>query len=171
MSEHVLRAAAQLPQAPESHRDAILFCIIIGSQGHADAINRLRLTQRQAAAVRSCAALVQGAGYVASPSRRSSEAAAVFQRQSLLGVEAFALLADEPRAAVLARRYLQSWRLLKPRLNGNDVQALGVPPGPDVGRVLDMLLNARIDNETGNRADEEALVHAARSRLSIADVS
>jgi hypothetical protein len=47
---------------------------------------------------------------------------------------------------------------IAPELRGGDVIALGVPPGPEVARVLDALRDARIDEELGDREGEAEYV-------------
>ena len=53
------------------------------------------------------------------------------------------------------RRYLAEWWSVAPRLRGNDLLALGVPPGPAVGEALRELRRARLDGETASVQDEE----------------
>ncbi len=60
--------------------------------------------------------------------------------------------------AKLVRRYMSQWRDLRPRLNGDDVLALGVPPGPAVGGALRALTAARLRGEVPDKAAECALV-------------
>ncbi len=55
--------------------------------------------------------------------------------------------------------YLAEGRAVQPRLTGGDVLALGVPPGPDVGRALAMLRRKRLDGAAGSVAEERRLVN------------
>jgi len=50
--------------------------------------------------------------------------------------------------------YFHRYRNLKSELKGKDLKAMGIPPGPIYRQVLDELLDARIDREVENRADE-----------------
>ena len=54
--------------------------------------------------------------------------------------------------------YLEHARHLKPVLRGDDVIALGVPRGPEVGEALRRLSVARLDGEVKTRGDEEVFV-------------
>ncbi|MBM4442280.1 MAG: hypothetical protein FJ027_17825, partial [Candidatus Rokubacteria bacterium] len=45
-------------------------------------------------------------------------------------------------------------------LRGDDVIALGVPPGPRVAAALEALRDARLDGEVSERSEEEAFVRA-----------
>jgi poly(A) polymerase/tRNA nucleotidyltransferase (CCA-adding enzyme) len=49
-------------------------------------------------------------------------------------------------------------RAVRPALRGDDVTALGVPPGPEVARVLSALRDARLDGTVVEQDDERALV-------------
>ena len=55
--------------------------------------------------------------------------------------------------------YLTKLRYLKPRLNGDDVKELGVPPGHNVGKILAALHKAKLNGEMRTKQDEEKLVH------------
>ncbi|MFW6125727.1 MAG: hypothetical protein ACOC58_01355, partial [Chloroflexota bacterium] len=55
--------------------------------------------------------------------------------------------------------YLDRLRYVRPRLDGKDLKNLGVRPGPDVGKLLQRLLEAKLDERTSTREEEESLVH------------
>lgn len=61
-------------------------------------------------------------------------------------------------AAAAIRRYLAELRGVRPTLNGADLQSLGVPPGPEIGRFLEKLRAARLDGEVSSAAGERRLV-------------
>ncbi len=154
------RAAAQLGTLPVSHRDAALLCILLSAAAPAgveQAMGRLEMTGRQAAIVGAFVALrAQEPKLMAAGLLRSS-AARLLSPRPVEAIEAFALVAQR-RAAEAARRYLASDRFVRPRLNGDDVQALGVPEGPRVGSALALLRAARLDGKTHSREDEVALI-------------
>ena len=54
--------------------------------------------------------------------------------------------------------YLERARHLKPALRGDDVIALGVPRGPEVGQALRRLKKAKLNGEVKTRRDEERFV-------------
>ncbi|HZS34084.1 MAG TPA: hypothetical protein VFC42_11970 [Methylomirabilota bacterium] len=63
------------------------------------------------------------------------------------------VLAGGGRAARYLDRYLREWRALRPLATGADVGALGVPPGPAVGRLLRELLAAQAAGRVRRRPD------------------
>ena len=58
-----------------------------------------------------------------------------------------------------------------PVLKGNDLKAMGLKPGPVYQRVLDRLLDARLDGEVTTEADEREFIARLRSSASSADLS
>ena len=157
----VVRALGHLPEVAPSHQDAVLFCLLLADApvGEAEAaIGRLALTGRQAEAVRGLLALRSDEGKLAQPSLRPSEAVELLMARPIDALEAFALIAQRRLAADRAHRYLEEWRFVRPRLNGREVEALGVAHGPQVGEVLSALRRARLDGRAKTRGDEMALV-------------
>lgn len=63
-----------------------------------------------------------------------------------------------PLAAAVAR-YLALLRPLQAALSGDDLRALGVPQGPQIGRLLAGLRAAVLDGQVSTRAEQEAWVN------------
>lgn len=59
-------------------------------------------------------------------------------------------------------QYLEKWQHIQTIMDGNDLLALGVPRGPEIGRLLDQLLTARLDGEITTEAEERAFIEALR---------
>ncbi len=51
-----------------------------------------------------------------------------------------------------------TYRRVKPILRGNDLKAMGLEPGPSYNRILDRLLDARLDGTVETETDERRLV-------------
>ncbi len=160
-----IRALRGLPRLAASHRDAALFCLLLtgASSGEAEgAVQRLALTGRQAGAVRGFLEVRRLEGRLGRASLHASTAARLLAGLPYTAIEALALVTEQPLAADRARRYLDEWRFIRPRLNGRDVEALGVPHGPQVGAAMVSLRDARLDGRTKDREDEMALVQRMR---------
>ena len=54
--------------------------------------------------------------------------------------------------------FLTSYQHVKPILKGTDLKAMGMKPGPQFKRVLDRLLEARLNGEVTTESDERGLV-------------
>jgi tRNA nucleotidyltransferase (CCA-adding enzyme) len=68
-----------------------------------------------------------------------------------------AAVAGTPYAALLDR-YQREWRHVETALDGNDLRALGLRPGPLYAVLLDELLSARLDGKVGDEEEERALL-------------
>jgi tRNA nucleotidyltransferase (CCA-adding enzyme) len=60
----------------------------------------------------------------------------------------------------LLDRYQREWRHVQTALDGNDLRALGLKPGPQYAYLLDQLLAARLDGRAAGEAEERALLAA-----------
>ena len=123
-------------------------------------IARLALTRRQADAVRALPAL---RGRAPRAGARPSETASFFAAQPAAAVWALAA-AGSGAAREQAHAYMARHRNVRPLLRGNDLLALGVPPGKPVGEALARLRTAKLDGEVRTRADEERLVRDGLAR-------
>jgi tRNA nucleotidyltransferase (CCA-adding enzyme) len=63
------------------------------------------------------------------------------------------LFAGTPEANCIVE-YLSRWNRMRPSINGDDLNRLGVPPGPAYRTILQSLRNAWLDGEI-NSTDEE----------------
>jgi tRNA nucleotidyltransferase (CCA-adding enzyme) len=54
--------------------------------------------------------------------------------------------------------YLENWRHVKPKTNGDDLKKLGLPPGPRYQQVLQRLREAWLDEEVHSENDELKLL-------------
>ena len=71
-------------------------------------------------------------------------------------------LAPDHQTRELLINFYTKWRHIRPILSGDDLLSLGVPQGPEIGKILKELLNARLDEIVRTRVAEEMFV---RNRL------
>lgn len=64
---------------------------------------------------------------------------------------------DQPPARENIRRYVSDWQHATALIDGHRLQALGLPAGPAVGRVLAALRDAVLDGEVSSAAQAETL--------------
>ena len=76
-------------------------------------------------------------------------------------IESCALAAGDATVARWLRLYLDELRHVRPLLDGDDLMALGVREGPEVGLLLTKLLDARLDGLVESVEDEETMVRRA----------
>ena len=73
---------------------------------------------------------------------------------------------DKPEQHEKLTRYIYQGRQMKTDISGADIIRMGVQPGPVIGRILDEVLAAKMDNESMSR--EEQLTLAGRRALQFA---
>ena len=67
-------------------------------------------------------------------------------------------LCDDRPIRDLLNAYATRARTLKPAATGDDLIALGIPPGPRYAEILDQLLDAYLDGEIENVEGEKELL-------------
>lgn len=80
-----------------------------------------------------------------------------------LDAEALAVFADYNASNLVRSRvheYLETWRHVRPFLTGNDLITLGIPSGPQIKEMIEILRSAHINGRVMNRQDEADLVVA-----------
>jgi len=112
--------------------------------------NKLRLAKKHVApALRSLAR------------HRSPKPSETYRALANLPNEGLVLLIAKARStgiAHLVSAYVATQQHVTPSLNGTDLKALGLKPGPIYKKILDRLLEARLNGEVKTKADERKLV-------------
>ena len=73
-------------------------------------------------------------------------------------IQANALASESPIVSRHLQLYLAKLRYVKPQLNGEDLKRMGIPSGPQLGKILEALHEARLNGEVKTREEEEKLV-------------
>lgn len=121
-------------------------------------ISRLNMPKAWATVVRDTVALRQQERVIADPALPPSRLCALLDGFSPVAVAVVAGLTDSPAVSRSLRRYLAALRHIKPALRGDDLLAMGVPPGPAVGVALAQLRAARQDGHIRDAAGERRWV-------------
>jgi len=112
--------------------------------------NKLRLAKKHVApALRSLA------------QHRSPKPSETYRALANLPNEGLVLLIAKARSKGIARlvsTYVATQQHVTPSLNGTDLKVLGLKPGPIYRKILDRLLEARLNGEVKTKADERKLV-------------
>ena len=120
--------------------------------------NRLRLPLPWARVAREAVRLMGRLDSLAAPGLAPSRLHGLLEGYSPEAVRACRLATG---SAIIRGRldlFIDSLSKVKPLLNGRDLQALGVPVGPRVGRALEALKRARLDGELATKEEEAAFV-------------
>ncbi len=155
---HHTDAEPLLMQEPIEHLYWGLLMLPLPAEAQAALIERLSLkgeTQR----------LVNGLRYLQENSELlrdlllpPSRAVEILDKAPLVAIALFRVIDVEPPIADVLRRYITEWRTVHAGLNGDDLQAMGLPRGPLYSKILTQLRAARLDGLIATRAEEMALV-------------
>ena len=121
-------------------------------------ISRLNMPKSWAAVVRDTLALREQERAIADRALPASRLCNLLAGRSPAAVAAVVGLTESAAAGRALRRYLTELRQIVPALRGEDLLALGVPPGPPVGAVLTQLRAARQDGQVTDAAGERQWV-------------
>ncbi|HRK88534.1 MAG TPA: hypothetical protein PK152_05325, partial [Anaerolineales bacterium] len=115
--------------------------------------NRLDFTNELTLSVWAAAQLKRGLPYLVG--MKPSEWTYALEKLPLLSIYAVYLVSREK--ALLD--YISLWRHVKPRTNGEDLKARGLPPGPRYSEILTELRAAWLDGVLSNNTEEEELLN------------
>ena len=68
------------------------------------------------------------------------------------------IASDSPVVQKHIQLFLDKLRYIKPILTGNDLIKMGIPSGPRIKEILNLLLDAKLDGKVKTRQDEERMV-------------
>ncbi len=75
------------------------------------------------------------------------------------------LASEDPQSCQVLVNYSTRWRKIKPTIDGHDLRALGLPPGPSYRRILNSLQDAWLNGEITSHEQEEALIQKLIHRI------
>ncbi|MCH8207116.1 MAG: CCA tRNA nucleotidyltransferase [Chloroflexi bacterium] len=121
-------------------------------------IARLNMDGRWARVVRDTGAVRDSLDQLAADGLAASTLHRLLNGLDLAAVRGCALATDDPRVTQRLELYDVELRHRRPALKGDDLMALGVPEGPEVGEILDSLVTATLDGLLATRDDEVRFV-------------
>jgi tRNA nucleotidyltransferase (CCA-adding enzyme) len=145
--------------------DQLGFCVLVDPYDDVvvQAVDeRLRFTAPVLRALRDRVRLHLDSDKLASAS--PADAVEILDGRAAVAVWTTGLIETDERARDACMAYLKRWRQVRPQLNGDDLLALGVPPGVKVGETLRMLRRAVIEGRAPTREDEVELARAGLGR-------
>ena len=116
------------------------------------------MPKSQALTLRDTFGLKAGLEELASPELSPSRIFRLLYGHSPPAITASSLASDSPMARQRLRLFLDKQRYVKTILTGNDLQNMGIAPGPRIKEILNLLHDARLDGKVISKQDEEKLV-------------
>lgn len=167
-----LRKVVSLASSEDKTGPDVCFAALFGPLSGADAegvIHRLRLPERQAALARDTIKLRESEAQIRAASGQPSELARALAGVEPATVSVWAELSSDKAVANALRHYVSDLRFVKPELSGTELLQMGAVEGPEVGRVLGRLRDARLDGTVVSKEEEVSLARdlLARSGVSL----
>ncbi|MBT3863164.1 MAG: CCA tRNA nucleotidyltransferase [Chloroflexi bacterium] len=96
------------------------------------------------------------------PNLAPSEVAEILREIPLASINAYILAGPPlPRRDKLVE-YVEKIRFIKPEITGDDLLEIGIPQGPIIGQLIDVVRRAKLDGKVSTKQDE---IELAKSRL------
>jgi tRNA nucleotidyltransferase (CCA-adding enzyme) len=147
-----LKKPAQLP--------SLYFCLLVYSFSKKDIeqfLARLNIPAKLSRAMRDTLRLKTSLPLLDKPSLKPSEIYYLLREYEPLAIQANAIATESPRVRRTLQVFLTKLRYVRTALNGEELKKLGISPGPQMGKVLEVLHRAKLDGEVRTRADEKQL--------------
>jgi len=138
-------------------------CLLIYSLNpgeNAQFLARLNFPKKLAEAMRQTLKLKSQLDYLAKPEIKPSDIYRLLHGYTAQAVQANLLAAQSDVIKQRLRLYLDRWRYIKPLLKGEDLERMGMPHGPKLGKALNELHDAKLDGDVRTRKGEEKLVRS-----------
>ncbi len=130
-------------------------------------ISRLRLPKSLAQALRDTNSIKAKLESLADPELAPSRIYSLLYGYSQSAITANYLASDSAVVKEYIHLFLTRLRYIKPALTGNDLQKMGIAPGPRMKEILQRLHEARLDGKVKSKKDEEGLVRGWLSQKDI----
>jgi tRNA nucleotidyltransferase (CCA-adding enzyme) len=157
------RRLKKLTQLP-----SLYFCLLVYSFNEKDIeqfLVHLHIPTKLSRAMRDTLHLKTGLPPLDRASLKPSQVYYLLTEYEPLAVQANAIATGSPTARRSLQLFLTRLRYVRTALDGDDLEKLGISPGPEMGRILRMLHKAKLDGDIHTRADEEKLVVSSSLKL------
>ncbi len=143
-----------------AHLAPLYLCLLIyalSEQEIEQFLTRLNVPAKLSRAVRDTLRLKTSLRSLDKPSLKRSEIYYLLREYDPLAIQANAIATESSILQRNLRLFLTRLRHVRTSLDGEELKTLGISPGPEMGRVLQVLHKARLDGEVRTRADETRL--------------
>jgi tRNA nucleotidyltransferase (CCA-adding enzyme) len=155
-----LKKPTQLP--------SLYFCLLIYSFGEKDIekfLARLNIPAKLSRAIRDTLRLKTSLPLLDKSSLKPSEIYYLLREYEPVAIQANAIASDFSMVQHHLQLFLTKLRYVRTALNGEELKRLGIPAGPEMGQVLQILHKAKLDGEVRTKADEKKLALSLSPKL------
>jgi tRNA nucleotidyltransferase (CCA-adding enzyme) len=146
------------PNLPSVELYMALLAYRLTNEESEEMISRLRLPKSSARTLRDTNSLKAKLLLLADPELAPSIIYSTLHGYCLSAIIANSLACDSPVARRHIKTFLDKLRYVKPSLTGNDLQKMGIAPGPQMKEILQRLHEARLDGKVTSERGEAELV-------------
>lgn len=148
------------PLSKPSQLSSLYLCLFIYSlreRENEQFIRRLNMPTKLARTLRDMLHLKNQLCLLDKSSIKQSEIYYLLHEYDPLAIQANMLVSESSTVRSNLELFLTKLRFVKVSLNGEKLKRLGVPAGPELGKILQVLHKAKLDGEVKTRAEEEKL--------------
>jgi tRNA nucleotidyltransferase (CCA-adding enzyme) len=128
-------------------------------------LTRLNIPATLSRAIRDTIHLKNQLSILNKPSLKPSQIYYLLQGYDPLAIQANALASETATVQRHLQLFLTKLRCVRTALDGEELKKLGIPPGPEMGKILQTLHKAKLDGEVRTKADEKKLALSLSPRL------
>jgi tRNA nucleotidyltransferase (CCA-adding enzyme) len=139
---------------------SLYFCLLVYSFSERDIeqlLARLNISAKLSRAMRDTLSLKPSLPLLDKPSLKPSEIYYLLREYEPVAIQANAIASESTTAQHHLQLFLTKLRYVRTALDGEELKRLGIPAGPEMGKVLQILHKAKLDGEVRTRADEKKL--------------
>jgi tRNA nucleotidyltransferase (CCA-adding enzyme) len=146
---------------------SIYFCLLIyqlSERENEQFTLYLNMSKKLAQAMRQTLRLKAQLPLLDKPFMRHSEIYYLLKDYAPLAIQANAIASESSTVCRNLELFLSKLRYVKVLLKGEELQKLGIPAGPKLGEILEILHKAKLDEEVETKAEEEKLALLAKTK-------
>jgi tRNA nucleotidyltransferase (CCA-adding enzyme) len=140
---------------------SLYFCLLIYSFSEDEIkqlLTRLNIPAQLSRTMRDTLRLKIKLPHLDKPSLKPSEIYYLLREYEPVAVQINAIATESSAAHCHLQLFLTKLRYVRTAIDGEELKKLGIPAGPAMGKVLEVLHRAKLDGEVRTRADEKKLV-------------
>jgi tRNA nucleotidyltransferase (CCA-adding enzyme) len=139
---------------------SLYFCLLVYALSEKEVeqlLVRLNIPARLSQAMRDTLRVKAGLAILDKPELKPSDIYYLLREYEPLAIQANALATNSPTVRRSLQLFLKKLRYVRTALNGEELNTLGISPGPQMGKILQTLHRAKLDGKVRTKADEKKL--------------